>query len=182
MPLIDSTYFVDEIQIAGLENTVDSTGSKVSGFINKYETRYLKELLGDDLYNSFIAGLAEEPVLPKWTALLNQLVNNETKESPIANYIYYYYSRNKATETVGIGEMKPNTENGSMASAVQKQVRAWNEMVDWNFEVAKFISENEDDYGPFIWINYHFHNDDILDSIGVRCKTELFRKKNTLGL
>jgi hypothetical protein len=149
MSLIDSTYFVDEILIAGLENTVDSTGSKLSSFITKYEARFLKELLGKDLYNAFITGLEEDPIQQKWLDLKNELVNDTTKESPIANYVYYYYSRNKATETVGFGEIQPNTENGIMANAVQKQTRAWNEMVDWNKQVIDFINDNISDYPEF---------------------------------
>lgn len=178
MPIIDSTYFINEILIAGLSNTVDSTGSKLSGFIEKYETRFLKELLGKTLLDEFKSGLEEDPVPVKWVDLKNILANNSTKESPIANYVYYWYMRNKSTETASIGEIKPNTENGSMASSVQKQVRSWNEMVDWNFEVLEFIKDNIIDYPSFNPANGFYHGYGFY-----RCyHNELFIRQNTLNI
>lgn len=147
--LIDSTYFVNELLIANISNTVDSTGSKITSFIEKYETRYLKELLGLGLYAEFIAGIAEDPIEEKWAVLLDALRNDTTKESPIANYVYYWVMRNDATQSTGTGEVVANNENSRRVSPVDKMVRAWNEMVDWNDLIFEVLNNgNYPSYAP----------------------------------
>lgn len=177
MQLIDVSYFVGEIFIPGLENTVDSTNSQILGFIKKYEAKYLKDLLGETLYSEFVAGMSVEPIEQKWIDLADKLRDAETKESPIANYVYYWWKRNEVTDSVGIGEVKPQAENASPASAVHKMVRAWNEMVDWNYTFNSWIGSNLTVYPshrPF----YH------QIEIGVwRCrKNDLFGKINSLNI
>jgi len=146
--IINSTYFINEIFIAGQANSVDidSSRSKLSGFINKYEPKFLTDLLGDVLYSEFKAGLLENPIPQKWTDLKNVLANDTTKESPIANYVYYWFLRNASTTTVEVGESKQLTENAERVSSIDKQVRAWNEMVYWNRKVIIFLNTNISDY------------------------------------
>lgn len=180
MQLIDVSYFVGEIFIAGLENTVDSTNSKILGFIKKYEAKYLKELLGDTLYLEFVAGMSVEPIEQKWTDLANKLRDPVTLESPIANYIYYWYKRNEVTDSVVIGEVKPQGENANSASSVHKTVRAWNEMVDWNYGVASYIVSNEITYRSFPWPAFIGH--EFCHTFGLRARTELFRKINSINI
>lgn len=176
MSLIDATYFVNELDIPGQSNTVDSTGSALSSFIVKYETRYLKELLGLDLYAEFQAGLLIDPIEQKWIDLRNGLRNETTKESPIANYVYYWWMRNHASRTSAIGEVVPVAENSERTSPIGKMVRAWNEMVDWNYEVLDILTVDvlesyfplyKDCYGPGYYRNQ---------------TPELFTHQNTLNL
>ena len=149
--IINSTYFINEIFIAGQANSVDidSSRSKLSGFIAKYEPKFLNDLLGDVLYSEFKAGLTENPIPQKWTDLKNALANDTTKESPIANYVYYWYLRNASSTTVEAGESMQLTENANRVSSIDKQVRAWNEMVDLNKKVIIFLNENINDYPSY---------------------------------
>lgn len=180
--IIDSTYFINEIFIAGQANSVDvnSSRSKLSGFIAKYESRYLTEILGKDLYSDFKAGLESDPVPQKWIDLRDALANDATKESPIANYVYYWFLRSQTTTTTGIGETKQLSENADRASSIDKQVRAWNEMVDLNFEVLGFLNDNIIDY-PLYYPNgpvYYFRPDYRFRCYSLR----LFEYQNTLNL
>lgn len=167
MSLIDSTYFRAELLIAGLSNTIDGNATRLTSFINKYEARYLKDLLGDDLYAEFISGITVDPIDAKWIDLQNKIVNSTTKESPIANYVYYYFQRDATTSTVGVGESNQISENANSASSVDKQIRAWNEMVDYNRKLVKFIQENKADYPSYD--NYFYYY------------SELFIYKNSIG-
>lgn len=97
----------------------------IQEFIDKYEPMFLKKLLGLSLYNELTTGLATNPIDPKWTAL-----RDDTEIKPmLVDYIYYWYLRNQTTLTGGVSELKPKAENAVPVSNVDKQVRAWNEMV-----------------------------------------------------
>lgn len=50
--------------------------------------------------------------------------------SPLADYVYYYWQRNNATNTSGIGEVKHEGVNSSVAHGANKMVYAWNRMVE----------------------------------------------------
>lgn len=180
MQLIDVSYFVGEIFISGLENTVAQTGSQILGFIKKYEAKYLKELLGETLYSEFVAGMSAEPIEQKWVDLADKLRDAETKESPIANYVYYWWKRNEVTDSVGIGEVKPQAENASPASAVHKMVRAWNEMVDWNYRISDWLYAHPD--YSLIFYSYTPFHESYLFCRKWTSRHELFRKINSLNI
>lgn len=144
--LIDSTYFVGEIGIANA--TLQAVSTNLSVFITKYETKFLKLLLGDTLYADFTAGLLIDPIAEEWVTLRDLLVNSTTKESAIANYIYYRYMLNEASKTVGVGQVKPTAENAAQVNNMPKMVRAWNEMVDWNRVLSVTLSADYEAYDP----------------------------------
>jgi hypothetical protein len=105
MSLIDSTYFVGDIALPNLDevpNTFQDT-------MDRYEEEILKKLLGYQLYNAFIAGIAVEPTPDqKWldlrdgaeftfdfcgetiTQKWNGLINTD-KVSLISYYVYYQH-------------------------------------------------------------------------------------------
>lgn len=135
MSIITPADFKAENAIAQREQP--AVAALIQDFIDKYEPLFLKKLLGIDLYDQFVAGLIPvpvdpptdpatfEPIDPKWLYL-----RDETAIKPmLVNYIYYYYLRNQSTLSAGISEVKPKAENARPVSSVDKQVRAWNEMV-----------------------------------------------------
>lgn len=67
------------------------------------------------------------------------------KQSPIANYVYYWYLRQNATTTAGGGEALNNVS--LPVSPADKQRRAWNEMVNWNQKLTEFLYSNNAAYG-----------------------------------
>jgi len=91
--------------------------------IDEYEPQLLTELLGSVLYESLTEGLAEDPVLQKWTDL-----SNKVKKS-ILCYVYWFYTRENTTATTGNGEVKPNNANSTVTTPNTKVYDRWNEMV-----------------------------------------------------
>jgi len=121
--IISPAIFKGEITIAQTENNFMVTN--VQEFIDKYEPKFLKKLLGVTLANDFVNGLAVEPIEAKWLALRDE---TDLKEM-IANYVYYFYKRDETTQSGGISEVKPKGANSTVTNSIDKQVRAWNEMV-----------------------------------------------------
>lgn len=127
MSIITPAIFKGEITIAQTENPYMVTN--VQDFIDEYDPKFLKELLGLALYNEFIAGLAVTPVEDidaKWIALRDEF----DLQKMIAYYVYYWYKRDETTQSGGISENKPKSQNASPTNSVDKQVNAWNKMVD----------------------------------------------------
>lgn len=153
MPTITQpSDFKVDILIANVSQ--DYVASTVQGFIDKYEPIFLKALLGASLYTDFKAGLAVDPGPPaaKWAALKDQI------SYATADYIYWQYMTDKQTQSVGVGEQQAKAANAEMTSPILKMVRAWDEMVDLNFDTVKFILDNPDDYGDYYLPNFFSRN------------------------
>jgi hypothetical protein len=69
-------------------------------------------------------------------------IDNSTKQSLIADYVYYWYQRNSDTSTTGVGENKTSPAGGISVSAGLKAVRAWNEMIDWIYELYNYMQSS----------------------------------------
>jgi hypothetical protein len=76
------------------------------------------------------------------------------KKSPIANYVYYWFMRNNATQTAATGEVKGTSENSANVSASVKIVRAWNEMAETVREMNEFLMTFRDLYN---WDHNRYH-------------------------
>lgn len=92
------------------------------------------------------------------------------KQSPIANYVYFHYLKDNVSFTMGAGEVKPKSNASDKVSPYPKMVRAWNEMVDWNWELIQFLSEHTDTYT------------ELSDNRYPWCGVEELNLKNTLGI
>jgi hypothetical protein len=158
MPLIDASYFTAEINIPNADKP--EVSELIDTFIEKYEKRFLHELLGHGLYTDFIAGVAVKPVPDAiWTDLkngTNYTYNQRTYNYPgiknaIANYVYYWYMRNNATETTGIGEVVNKAENAVRVSPSIKMSRAWNEMVTDVWKLVSFLDTKATVYTGWTW-------------------------------
>jgi len=156
---VDYTYFYDSLSIPNIEvpegTDIDSTDTSnviqmgkvadLTKMITKYDQKFLILVLGKTLYEEFKAGVGAYPAVgstieAKWKILLDMLVNRETKESPLANYVFWHYLREMAESTTGIGEV----EVEKTVSPIRKQVRVWNEMVEVLREVKSFLEESSD--------------------------------------
>lgn len=78
------------------------------------------------------------------------------KRSPIADYVYCWYSRAGATQSTGIGEAQANASNSNNQSPNQKMAQAWNDMHRWVWEFIEFMdtntSQNPTLYPEWQWI------------------------------
>lgn len=147
MPILDLTYFHDEIQIAQ-RSQIDVQDS-IKYFIDKYEPEILIRLLGKQLYQDFVVGLGQSTVAQKWLTLKDWLFNSTLKTSPVANYIYTKYQDFTETKSVGLGNGQSLSENVKVVTPVRNITRAWNEMCNQFQEVHEHIRENIDDYPDY---------------------------------
>jgi hypothetical protein len=131
----------DEFTVAG--NTLTLTGSTfLSGDTYFYNASYSME----------IAGIGEQPA-----------------KSMIANYVYYYWQRNEASQSSGLGEVATKTENSDRVSPDAKMVAAWNELSGWVAELICYLDATSLIYTDW---NYIYRYDRLND----------FRPINTLGI
>lgn len=168
MAIINQTYFVGDLAIAGLDRP--AVVERLNLFIEKYEDEFLRNVFGYGLYKALKAQWASYPAVDeKWLDLFDGkdyeysgrqrqfrgLVFENSDGfssgtgqlmSPIANYIYWHYQKDVTTQTVGLGQAQSKAENAAMVSPATKMVRAWNEMSEWVDEFYKFIQTNYADY------------------------------------
>jgi hypothetical protein len=67
--------------------------------------------------------------------------------SPIANYVYFYYMRDNATQTTRNSEKSSKSANATDASPANKQRAAWNDMVWMNKKLYGYLKANNVTYG-----------------------------------
>ena len=170
MSIVTTSDFVGQITIAQIEQ--DNVAATVQRYIDKYEPEYLEKVLGHTLYETYKVQIGLTPTNPLYTALRDGGVYTDwygdqvkyagIKEA-IANYIYYHYIRDNATFTTGSGEK--TIEKGNAVSSVDKQVRAWNEMVRINKQLRAYIYANLSVLGNVSWqYNEMFHP---INSLGI---------------
>jgi hypothetical protein len=198
--IIDETYFTGNLTIAQLSQM--EVRDDLDLLIEREEPKYLKLLLGLRFYNAFIAGISPiSGAEQRWLNLLNGIeyeynnreyqwigFENDLKQSPIANYVYTQYLKNLVETMTGVGTVKPATENGSLAFASPKIVRAWNEMVEWQTGLIRYLRENRSIYPEWrpYSSNYWFlaSNGTLYTNYYNECNhwPDIFHKQNTLGI
>lgn len=113
--------------------------------IDEKEPELLTLLLGAELYSDLKAGTGDI-----WVSLKDQV-----KKSIIC-YVYWWYRRDNVTQNTGTGEVISSNANSTVISPIQKMVDRWNEMVDNNRVVVKFIQDNPIDYGVYYQVNWPY--------------------------
>jgi len=170
--LIDKSYFFGDILIA--QKSGDE--GNINRFIQECEPEILSDMLGYGLYKAFLAALslevgpspgpevfleqrfidlrngkeytASDGILRKWKGLI--FTENTAKRSLIANFVYFYYTKNEASVSTGTGEKTANAQNSSNASPRRKMCNAWNKMVLMNEELHHFLYHNQATYPEFV--------------------------------
>lgn len=74
------------------------------------------------------------------------------KKSLIANYVYYWMSRNEATKSTGSGEKVADAQNATNYTSADKQAAAWNEMIYMNRKCIQFLISNSEIYPEYLAI------------------------------
>jgi hypothetical protein len=159
MPLIDHTFFIGEINIPG--TTEDTIAERIAFFIQSYEEKLLRDILGYPLWKAFNAGIAQaspdqkwidirdgkeytglDSYLHKWDGLVIKKASTTLKKSLIANYVYWMWQKDNVSQTVTIGEVSTKAENSTVITPKFKMIAAWNQMVDWICELHCFLNAN----------------------------------------
>lgn len=158
MSLIDQSYFIAEINIAG--TTRPEVIETLSALVSKYEPIFLRDILGIELSALFVDDLLL-PTIPqrsidlrdgktftigqatyRWRGLLENKTDPIAKRSIIANLVYYWYQRDVVTFQTPVGETSALTQNSTIANPNIKMARAWNEMVEGIWELRLFLQQN----------------------------------------
>lgn len=145
---INVSYFKGELTIAQITET--SVRNDVTTLIVKYADEVIELLLGKPLYDAYVAGMNEAGPPAKWTALDNKLYNEDQFLSPAANYVYWYYQRNLATQTTGTGEKLMKTENSVSVGNGPKVKLMWNDMVKQNKKIVEFLKADPASYPEYV--------------------------------
>lgn len=189
MSLIDQTYFVGDLTIAGRTKT--EVSERLALFIEKYENEFLRDVFGYDLYKALKDQWATYPSIDqRWKDLFDgkeYQYSGRTRQyrgllfengdgfssgdgqsmSPIANYVYWHWIKDQTTQTVGLGEVASKSENAQLVSPATKMVRAWNEMSEWVQELYHFMQTSYATYPEWQFGDSNFSK---------------FRKTNTFGI
>jgi len=151
---IDNTYFIGDISLP-----IDQVAGKITQCIKTYEPEILKAVLGFDLYKNYLIGLAENPILSKWTDLQNgkdfQVDSiwynwrgflNTNKESIIAFYVWLKFVQTDGSYISGAGIKQTESENSTVDNTYRLLTINYNKMVDMINELDFFINSNLSDY------------------------------------
>ena len=138
--MIDYAFFQDGLlmvegamALAAPSPTNEAIMNRIEWYIKRYESEYLCKLLGEELYNNFLAHREEEA----WKEFEGMVADASAKISPIANYVYFFLVRDShATATIN-GVKKDGDDN--LVSPERKMVRAWNDMVEQNRRIYSWL-------------------------------------------
>ena len=169
--IIDRTFFSGNLDLPVGSPDVQA---EFAPFISNYEPEYLQKALGYAFWKLFIVDGAPSAdarfqlllngdeftdangILRKWQGL-----TTASKISPIANYIYYWYTRNAVTYTTSVGEQKGKAANSSNASPFMKQYKAWNDMVEWTKVMWCFLKFAKNDDGTAMFHEWVYEQTDF---------------------
>ena len=153
MSLLDSTYFLTGgVAIPNLQGVGPATVATVENlnwYIATYEPKYLRLVLGETLYNAFIAGLAVVPIASKWTALRDKLRNATDKTSMITGYVYFFEECARLSFNSGVGQVKPKTQNSEVVVNTYPVRTAYNLSMDEGDALRYWINDNIATYPEF---------------------------------
>lgn len=104
--------------------------AKLQTYINKYEIRYLKALLGVTLYNEFIADLstANVPKSPNFIKIYNPLsedinqyvmIESDGMLEMLKGFIYFEYSKDQMMQQTTFGGVQQIAENSKVLNTLQ---------------------------------------------------------------
>jgi hypothetical protein len=166
MALIDKTYFIGELYLPqmGQPDVVEV----LNIFIDQREKQYFYDLLGYAFGKTAYDGINADPLEDKWDELLNggeyydrqnvlqywPGIVTDDKVSPLANFIYYWYTREKASSTTGSGEQQDGVPAAKAVSPAPKQARAWNQMVDLHRKMVDFLRYKKDGDGNYVYPDF----------------------------
>lgn len=173
--IINKTYFeTGELRLGQIGSV--EVQEKINTAINAKEPKYLELMLGRTVYLELKAAIDALPagnpykdlsLLPQpWFSLVNGadylssygigsantihwvgLASPDDKSnSPIAKYVFFYYTRSESTFLTGSGATVPKLENGTRVSVAGIQKWQWNTMVGLNKELFAYMHAHKNDF------------------------------------
>lgn len=130
---------------------------KIQEYIDKYEKRYLIELLGSDLYNLFASDVvAGVPVSPIYLQIYNAfeyddtlccIVISEGMIEMLKGFIYFEYSKDLTNQMTTNGNVGPSGQNSERISTINQQIYTrYNDAMKTFKAIQRYICDNQSDY------------------------------------
>lgn len=200
--IIDTSYFSKRLNLPQLGNALGN--QEVEEFIDQYEPEILYKALGYSLAKAFIEDVEESggPTEQRFIDLLDGKAytylgrpyswggfRNDAKLSPIANYVYYKFVENNASNVVLIGTVASTTDNNRNVNPMSQLVYAWNRGVDMLYNLYGFLEANKDVYPEWqerrnlpgwYWVDYFYPGFGYHGTFNYF--SDVYEKKNCLDL
>lgn len=159
--IIDGSYFTGILSLGIIWDVDNDSPTRVAErdnlqtYIDLYEKKYLWMILGESMSREFIEYLLlNNNDIDKWNKLKDKL--SAKGYSPIANYVYFHYIRRCGVKQTPVGTVYASDDKKADPNILL--VSAWNDMVQMNEDLYKFLEGNEE-YKGFVF------NDTMLEYI-----------------
>ena len=131
---------------------------RIQAYIDKYEKRYLTELLGADLYSLFVADLVAgsgTPLEPRFSVIFNPLsidwsgriIYSDGIKEMLKGFIYYEYTKDEIVQMTPVGNVRPVGQNSEVAGSLYTQIyNRYNDGVRSHDSIQMYICKNPEDY------------------------------------
>lgn len=154
--LISVDYFILDINLpTSDENDVE----RINAFISKFEPKCLELILGYELakvvknetsqrVTDLVDGkeyLNSKGYTVKWQGLIQE----SEKTSLIANYVYFYFQKANATQTMNNSTAAVGSTGGQSVAPAEKMVSAWNSFASEINQLLSFLWTYQDIYPEF---------------------------------
>jgi hypothetical protein len=130
--------------------------NKLQDYIDRYEKRYLIELLGADLYAEFMSDIdsvTKIPLSPTFIQIFdpfevnvyfNRLLISEGIKEMLKGFIYFEYAKDLMNQMTPFGNVKQKSENSTLVSTLNSMMYArYNEAVKTYKAIQEFILLNQ---------------------------------------
>lgn len=144
--LVNKDYFFGVIN---LDTSRLETQENIAFYSDFCEEKYLKMLLGNNVYYDYVANKTAS----KYTALISAgtfthggVTYKKDVKQMLAYFMFQMLSQDNASFSTVMGDMSANNENATPVIATSKIVRAYNLGVEYYKAMQMYLSENESTY------------------------------------
>lgn len=116
-------------------------GNDIQAYINKYEPKFLAELMGTDLYAAYVGHDTD--------ARFVTLLALPGFKPAIVDYVYWFYLKKQNEPIMNTGAGQSKQKNAVRVSPYPSMVAAWNEMVKFNKATNKYLKDNATTYPEY---------------------------------
>lgn len=153
--IVVNSDFIGRYELALDKFNVD----KIDYYIDKYEKKYLIQLLGVDLYNLFIDDLDvnNEPVTSKYITIYEALnydnngsiITSDGIKEMLLGFIFYHYTNDNTQLQTPIGTTSAKAENSNVLGANYNNITRFNDCVASFRSIQQYIEDNISDYAAY---------------------------------
>jgi hypothetical protein len=143
-------------------------------YIEEIEERYLRKVLGNELYAAFIAGLEEDPIDQKWSDLRDGAQYGDSEKwvgmrQALIPLVYSYWLTDTFDNNSNIGVVVANAENSTVINPSHRIAKAYNSFAR---NIGDVCLNNNTLYG-FLLFNMQDYTGWKFESVGFKNALDL---------